>query len=666
MEHPQKPRSETESAKGNAPPAGPGPASGGTQPHGASTPGQDEFRTRLKRLGYLENPLEKFFIGRAGSRTGVFTANLKVAIKVGILGGVFLGLVTAGGFALLSPQTFPTLFDLARLAAYFCLIFTVVFTCLELVICLAATLLGKIFRKLFTHTQMVALYSGIFAGLAVLFYATLWWWAESAEVGLFSAISLGAFLTIAIVAAGAAFLTRLAVTALLAVLAGPRLDAHGTGKGRATKLYLAILVCGVVIFAGYRMVTSHPAPKQASPFQKDDTGLSVTLVAVDGADIEFFDYLAGKGLLPNLSRLAKQGFTASLAPPQLHINPAVWTSVATGVCPHKHGVTAYSAQEIPGIGLYVGNKVGFGLYDALLSALPAVGLSRRSPLERRSVTYPHIWDIIALKGDLSGVVNWWGTWPANNFHGFLVTDRMYPKLLAARATGGDALFENETYPQALFNQLRGYPLDTARMADSPRTAAEDIDRFAVTALVTAGQDYHNISLKALYLPGLDIYTNVLYKSASEGADLAEQANAVEGATAYWRWLDGLLEPVISQRDHSHVVILAADPGMLKGPERRFGRTARGFVVISGGPAKRGRDDKPLAYVDIAGAVLYLLGFPLSREMDAHVPVKAFDEAFVGRNPVRSVKTYGRLVLTRPSGYSVNKELVERLRSLGYL
>lgn len=629
-------------------------------------PHADEFQQRLKSLGYLDNPLEKFFIGGAHGPAGVFVANLKIALKVGVLGGVFLGMATAAGMVLLAPETLPRAGELFKLAAYFSIIYSGFFTALELVICLAVTLLGRTFRRLFTRTGMIALYSAAFAGLSVLLYGTLWWWAQGSNARLLSLESAWAFLVVVIVAGAAAFLTRVGVGSLLALLGGADLGARG--KGRATKLYVLILVTGLIIFTGYRLATSVTPPEKPAPYDKRPSDLSVTLVAIDGASLSFFEHLSASGDLPVLSTLAAGGYVAALGEPRVLVNPAIWTSVATGVTPAKHGVTAFSGQQIPGLGLYVTETTGFGLYDALLRALPVVGLSRRAPLERRSLAFPALWDIIATKGELSGVVNWWGSWPAANFHGFLVTDRMYPKLQVAHLRGEAAGFEREIYPEALFRKLEGYELDGVKLSEEPMRAAEDIDRFAVTALLSGLEDYDSITLSAVYLPGLDIYTNSLEdKSAEAAASLAERARTVAGAGEYWRFLDSLLAPVVSAAGPSHVVVVVGDPGMLKGPARRTGRRAeRGFVIFSGGPAAVGRGDGELQVVDIAPALLYLLGFPVSEEMDGRVPEEVFSAEFQANRPPETIETYGRVRITPGSFYSVDSQLVERLRSLGYL
>ena len=87
-----------------------------THPGSART----SFSAGSRTCGYLENPLDKFFIGGSHGRTGVLVANLKIAAKVGVLGGVFLGVVTALGLAAPVAGDVPHLRPpLAKLALYF-------------------------------------------------------------------------------------------------------------------------------------------------------------------------------------------------------------------------------------------------------------------------------------------------------------------------------------------------------------------------------------------------------------------------------------------------------------------------------------------------------------------------------------------------------------------
>jgi hypothetical protein len=595
----------------------------------------DEFLSGLKALGYLNNPLDKYFIGGPHGRTGFIQANLKVAVKVGILGGIFLGVVAAFGLALLAPETYAGASTTARLALYFSALFTVFFTLLELVICLAVSVLGRLSRRLFTRTQMIALYSGVFAGLATIVYGTLWWWTGAAEGELVSGRSIAVLAVMIALAAFVAVITRLGVTALLALMGGADLTARG--KGRATALYVVVLVAAAGFFMGYRIVTAPEVQTEPSPYERVETGLSVTLVAIDGVTAPMGDYA-------NLGAFLDRAGVFTLAPPEIPASAAVWTTVATGVSPQKHGVTSCSAQEVPGLGIYVRDGVGVGFYDALISALPSIGLSRRAPLIRGTLSYPSVWDIIARKGDLSGVVNWWGTWPAEDFHGFLVSDRMYPKLQISQALSKKPDFEYEASPKWVFDRLSAYPAASGKAATGD-TMPEDIDSFAIAAFAEASRDYERVALGAIYLPGLDIH---------------ETRKGITTSAEYLRALDAALKPLLDRASPSHVVILVTDPGMTG---QRI--AASGVFAMAGGPVVK-RSGKSGRLTDVAPTILCLLGFPVSEEMDGRVLLDAFSTEFVAAHKPAAVKSFGRLRTGKVGEYSIDSEIVDRLRSLGYL
>ncbi|HEX7680154.1 MAG TPA: alkaline phosphatase family protein, partial [Thermoanaerobaculia bacterium] len=64
----------------------------------------------------------------------------------------------------------------------------------------------------------------------------------------------------------------------------------------------------------------------------------VVIFALDGADWELLHELSDDGRIPNIRALASGGTTASLQTIQPTVSPMVWTTVATGLTPDRHGV----------------------------------------------------------------------------------------------------------------------------------------------------------------------------------------------------------------------------------------------------------------------------------------------------------------------------------------
>jgi predicted AlkP superfamily phosphohydrolase/phosphomutase/Tfp pilus assembly protein PilF len=106
----------------------------------------------------------------------------------------------------------------------------------------------------------------------------------------------------------------------------------------------------------------------------------VAIFGIDGADWELISELADDGRVPNIRALAQGGTTATLQTIQPTVSPLVWTTVATGVTPDRHGVIDFLER---------GNR-------------PVDATTRRAPA---------VWDIAEAFGRHATVVNWWTAWP---------------------------------------------------------------------------------------------------------------------------------------------------------------------------------------------------------------------------------------------------------------
>ena len=70
--------------------------------------------------------------------------------------------------------------------------------------------------------------------------------------------------------------------------------------------------------------------------------------------------------------------------------------------------------------------------------------------------------------------------------------------------------------------------------------------------------------------------------------------------------------------------------------------------------------------DVAPTVLHLLGLPRSRELDGQVLEAALGESFRREHPVRTVDSYGRRPPSRPADSAFDQDVLEQLKSLGYI
>lgn len=122
----------------------------------------------------------------------------------------------------------------------------------------------------------------------------------------------------------------------------------------------------------------------------------VLLIGWDAADWKVLHPLLDAGKMPHLKRLVENGVIANLATLQPVLSPMLWTSIATGKRPFKHGIYGFSEPCPDGTGVQ-----------------PITNLSRKSKA---------VWNILNQQGLRSNVVGWWPSHPAEPINGVMVSN----------------------------------------------------------------------------------------------------------------------------------------------------------------------------------------------------------------------------------------------------
>lgn len=122
----------------------------------------------------------------------------------------------------------------------------------------------------------------------------------------------------------------------------------------------------------------------------------VLLVGWDAADWKVIHPLMDAGQMPTVERLVAGGSMANLATLHPVLSPMLWTSIATGKRPFKHGVHGFSEPTPDGQGVQ-----------------PITNLSRTSKA---------LWNVLGQEGLRSVVVGWWPSHPAEPIHGAMVSN----------------------------------------------------------------------------------------------------------------------------------------------------------------------------------------------------------------------------------------------------
>jgi hypothetical protein len=405
----------------------------------------------------------------------------------------------------------------------------------------------------------------------------------------------------------------------------------------------ALLLGGAVSAAAYLSGASAAAPPD---FAVVPTGLQVRVLGVDGLDRRMTDQMIARGEMPHLQALLAEGAHALLRAEREQVPAIVWTTIATGRGPEAHGILSTGARRRPGLRMPMPITGDDPFARALRSATDLLRLGRAQPATSVLRGAKTFWNVASEKGLRVGVVNWWATWPADTVNGYVVTERALFKL----EKGGP--FEAETAPPEVFDRLR--PL-AARATEKPR----GIDEFALgAARLLRGSAAPDV--EAVYLPGLDIVT-MQHLGDGGVADLAGLDARLDAVRAYYRLVDGLIGQAAEGRTASDVLILVGDPGRMA----RQSGAAEGMLVVQGAPVRAG-DLGVVSERDIAPTVLHLAGLPRSRELEGRVLEDALSPAFRAAHPVRTVASYGRRLAGRPAESAFDRDMLEQLRSLGYV
>jgi hypothetical protein len=599
----------------------------------------DQVREELRRLGYLDSGLDRFVLG-GGGRASPVGALFRVGLRVGLVGGALLGLVFTLAAVALDRPLLSEPADLAVLALYLSATLgagsalAVVFGGLG-----AVWIGGRLSRKAGPHlSRNVGLAVAVF-GLA---YLALWWRSHALAAPLLAqtaAVVVGLGLSL--------ILWRFGSLAVVAVLSAGGLSDQLPEASLSRRRVVPLLALALLLFGGGLAASRLGAPGGPPPpdFAVVPTGLRVRLLGIDGLEARMTEELLKEGRMERLKGLLESGARGRLKAEPEQIPAIVWTTIATGRGPEAHGIHSLGARRLPGMKTPLASGGPFA--STLETSAELLRITRTEPPSSRMRSVKAFWNVASEKGLRVGIVNWWATWPPDAVTGFLVTDRAFFKLEKGGAP------DREVFPPEDFDALKGL-LGTLPQEDRPRR----LDRFQMAAARALGAR-EAPDLEAVYLPGLDIVT--MQQLGGAGGDLAALSERVSAVKAYYAFVDQLIGEALDGLRPGDILVLVGDPGRFS---RRSGHP-EGIFAAYGAPVVQ-RDLGVVSERDVAPTLLDLVGLPISRELDGRVLDALVSEAFRLTHPVRTVAGYGRRPRLGPTESAFDPEVVQELKSLGYI
>lgn len=637
---------------------------------GPPTSDVEALRERLRALGYLDARVDRFVLGGAATRGRALSLALAASLRIGLLAGVLLGPAAVIGLATRTPGLVTSVADALVLAAYLTVPFGLASALLACVAILSA---GSLARQgannpaFAIRARRAALSAGLLVAAACLVYLTLWWRA---------AVPPGAWgtqlLALAVAASIAILIGHVVTISVLAYLV--RLGLSGLPSGSPLSSLRVVIPLGVVALGGAMVFLQTLAPSaepvvQTTPLTVVPTGVRVVVIAVDGVDVPTFTRLRAAGALPTFDRLLGTA-SAPLAVSADRDPAQVWTTLATGHPVDRHGIRALEGRQLAG----VDGRVGAG--SLLTTATDVLRLTRPTIASGDDRRVPTFWEVAATAGLRTAVVHWWATWPAaDDSLATVLSDRAILRLEQGGALSG------EIAPAAVYEPLRqsaatrtarvdglvaavatGLTAEVAAIVErSARLDATVLDLASDAAL--GEQD-----LLTMYLPGLDIAQHALFPATpAETLAPAAAAERVRALEAYYAFLDRAIGATVLREDTpSRVTVFVTQPGRVAVSPAT---TSGAVLALAGSMAATGRVETVARPAEaLAPTVLRLLGVPVASDLAAPAADALFTPDFTRAFPLRTVTTYGeRRARTAPStGQPLDREMIERMRSLGYV
>ena len=625
----------------------------------------DELRRQLRSLGYLDAGVDRFVLGPAQERRGPAGLALRFALRVGLLGGILLGPAAAIGVGARLPGLIGGVRDAATIAAYLAVVFFLAVSALSFVVSLTIAAAARTRGERFTpRAARAARAAGWITAAASLGYLTLWWRNANAGFGWSAPIWTAFALLVAVaISLLLGHLQRIAALAVLAAAAGPSARLPPV----ALRSWRVVLGVGALAFAGAAALlvstaaADGPARADHPPLTVVSGGAALRVVAIDGFDPAMFDTFAADLHARFQARRLQ-------VEPQDTSDPArAWTTVATGEPPEVHGVLGIETRRVAGVQGSVAASGG-PVARVLRASTDLVRLTRPSVASRDERRAKTIWEVAEEAGLRTAVVNWWATWPAPPHGGIVLTDRAVLRL----EQGGP--LDAEIAPASLYEPLRAaWPairqraqaagarfdaIGDASTATVLKRSAE-LDTMIVGMLGALPGPVRDLDL--VYLPGLDIAQHTLLGGREGAASTPSAVTArLDALRAYYPFLAELARDLLVPSDRLRTFIIT-QPGRV---QTRAGGIAASYRALDrhGDVRPRMTDAGAAQVVDLAPTLLHALGLPLSREL-AGVP-----RPMLGDGPVRHVDSYGPPSLTAAprSGKPLDQEMIDRLRSLGYI
>lgn len=450
----------------------------------------------------------------------------------------------------------------------------------------------------------------------------------------------------------------------------------------------------------------------------------IFLIGIDGLDWRVMKPLIDKGELPVIEGLMRRGSYGYLLSMQPWYSAVIWTSVATGKSPAKHGILNFVYEDSP-----EGARGDVSIHDMRETA--------GSETKRyRSYTSGHrktkaFWNILSDYDLTVDCIGWWITYPAEPINGIMVSQTNTTETLrnpqAALFKGGLLRgVEDQVYPAERQNRAmelleevddnidriseeifgkRPHPADDFGQQKWDQTEwAFRADATYVRIARDILESRQPFDLFAIYLSSTDVAAHRFWRYAhpeqyANPPDADQIENFGHVIDDAYRYADRAIGELLALAPPDAGIIIVSDHGMHAVNKDRVFRkddppseslsahhqdAPPGVIIAAGGPFKASSPASgapftldlntlsPLGSVlDVLPTILAVEGIPVGKDMDG-APMRAvIDFEKLGQKEIRYIPTHDteEWLASQPKRIREavdDSERLEQLRALGYI
>lgn len=403
------------------------------------------------------------------------------------------------------------------------------------------------------------------------------------------------------------------------------------------------------------------------------------LVGWDAADWKIIDPLLHAGEMPHLARLISEGVRGNHATIYPALSPMLWTSIATGKRPGKHGVHGFTEPSEDG-----------------LSVRPISNLGRKTKA---------FWNILNQQGKRAVVVGWWPSHPAEPIAGAMVSNHFpfhtsqspqtpLPPGAVWPPEEAGPLASMRVHPTEISSDiLRLFAPQWSRVDQAKDKSIHDLagiiaETMSIHAAATDLMERTEWDMAAIYYSGIDHFSHRFMRFHAGKPQTGKARGRPESDPEWFRGIvvnayryhDVMLGRLLALAGPDCGVIVVSDhgfhsdallpdyiPAEAAGPaveHRHFGI----FCMRAPG-VKRGERVYGASVLDVAPTVLHLFDLPAGADMDGQVLINAFEDQRA-REPIPSWDEVpgqdGRHPPSRHYDGAAAAESLKQLVALGYV